>query len=82
VIFRGPVDDFQQGVAHDTVVLAQLCETRLDFCCVDFVVDLVADLPDKLAQIAEVEVAAVLFFKLLLESVHCDRRLLGELVVD
>lgn len=39
--------------------------------------DLVRDFANELAEIAEVEIAPVFFFDLLLESRHDDGRLLG-----
>ena len=72
----------QKLLAHEAVVLAQLGETRLDGGAVNIVHDLVADFADELAEVREMEVAAVFFLKLLLKRRHRDGRLLGEFVAD
>ena len=79
---RVPIDDLQRLLAHEAVVLAQLSEAWLDRGAVNVVDDLVSDLADELSQVGEMEIAAILFLKLLLKGRHGDRRLLREFVAD
>ncbi len=75
----GPADYRRQRLAHDALDFARLDETGLDLGGVDSVADLVRDFANELAEIAEVEIAPVFFFDLLLRA---DMMMLGFLAKD